>query len=256
MSSILDSLRKSDQKRKGSQKPAINSFQLKQPKKGNIHLLKLIFWVILLSALLIIVLWSWKNGVFNNLSGSESSNTSITTGSESKPLKPPVEAKKPEKTQENLPNQKSIKTPTVIAPPDPNKVKKQAIKQKIQTTVDQRHTTRPKQEKTPPSVNQIDKPAKNVNTAISSSSRVNKTTKKKQQNYQLLHELPFTIRKNLPSVKLNIHVFDPKPENRMVVINGLRLTTGDVIEELVTLKEINEDGALFEFQGQLFMILK
>ena len=83
------------------------------------------------------------------------------------------------------------------------------------------------------------------------------TTKQPQkQQHLMLHQLDFEIRKSIPPVKLNIHIYDPEPENRMVIINGVKFITGDVIEEAITVQEINQQGVVLEFSGTTFLIPK
>ncbi len=77
-----------------------------------------------------------------------------------------------------------------------------------------------------------------------------------KQDYLLIHQINFEIRKNIPPVKLNIHIFDPEPENRMVIMNGVKFVTGDVIEELVTVKEIVKEGVVLEFENIRFLVPK
>lgn len=77
-----------------------------------------------------------------------------------------------------------------------------------------------------------------------------------KQQHLLLHQLDFEIRKSIPPVKLNIHIYDPEPENRMVIINGVKFITGDVIEEAITVQEINQQGVVLEFGGTTFLIPK
>ncbi len=77
-----------------------------------------------------------------------------------------------------------------------------------------------------------------------------------KQDYLLVHQIDFEIRKNIPPIKLNIHIFDPDPENRMVILNGIKYATGDIIEELVTVGEINQEGVVLEFEGIKFLIPK
>ena len=78
-----------------------------------------------------------------------------------------------------------------------------------------------------------------------------------KRSYKLAYELPFSIRKNMPEIKLNIHVYDPDPENRMAVINGLRFGVGDLMEEEnIKVQDITQDGVVLEFEGQAFIVPK
>jgi CHASE3 domain sensor protein len=79
---------------------------------------------------------------------------------------------------------------------------------------------------------------------------------KRKQDYLLLHQIDFAIRKNIPTVKVNIHIYDPLPENRMVLINGERFNIGDTIEELVTIEDIVQEGVVVKFENVKFLIPK
>jgi general secretion pathway protein B len=66
------------------------------------------------------------------------------------------------------------------------------------------------------------------------------------------YELPFSIRKALPPLRLSMHVYAGDPAQRFVVLNDSRLAEGDKTADDVTLREVRKDGAVLEFQGQRF----
>lgn len=66
------------------------------------------------------------------------------------------------------------------------------------------------------------------------------------------YELPFSVRKALPALRLSMHVFAGDPAQRFVVLNDSRLAEGDKTADDVTLREVRRDGAVLEFQGQRF----
>lgn len=66
------------------------------------------------------------------------------------------------------------------------------------------------------------------------------------------YELPFSVRKALPALRLSMHVFASDPAQRFVVLNDSRLAEGDKTSDEVTLREVRRDGAVLEFQGQRF----
>ena len=69
---------------------------------------------------------------------------------------------------------------------------------------------------------------------------------------KLIWELPYAQRREMPEIKLSMHVFAAEPANRFVIINGNRQVEGDEIESL-RLIEIRSDGIVFEHQGQRFL---
>jgi hypothetical protein len=75
------------------------------------------------------------------------------------------------------------------------------------------------------------------------------------QPYRFLYQLPYAVRKNLPALTLNIHVYDQDPKHRLVVINGLDLAIGDTLEGTeVTVKDIIPEGALLSAGGEVFLL--
>lgn len=68
---------------------------------------------------------------------------------------------------------------------------------------------------------------------------------------QPYYELPFSVRKDLPSLKLSMHVYAAEPAQRFIILNDSRMVEGNSQEELA-LREIRPDGAVFEFKGQRF----
>ena len=66
------------------------------------------------------------------------------------------------------------------------------------------------------------------------------------------YELPFNVRKSLPSLSLSMHVYAGDPKQRFVILNDSRLTEGDKTNDEVLLREVRKDGAVLEFQGQRF----
>jgi general secretion pathway protein B len=65
------------------------------------------------------------------------------------------------------------------------------------------------------------------------------------------YELPFSVRKDLPALKLSMHVYAPEPAQRFIILNDSRMIEGNSQDDLA-LKEIRPDGAVFEFKGQRF----
>jgi len=77
-----------------------------------------------------------------------------------------------------------------------------------------------------------------------------------KQKYLYIYQLPFSVRKDIPQIKLNIHVYDKDPANRIVIINGVKLAVGDLIENEILLKEIIQDGVVLEYHDNEFLIPK
>jgi general secretion pathway protein B len=65
-------------------------------------------------------------------------------------------------------------------------------------------------------------------------------------------ELPFSVRKSLPELKLSMHVYMADPSRRFVVLNDSRLTEGEKTSDEIFVREIRPDGVVLEFQNQRF----
>ena len=78
----------------------------------------------------------------------------------------------------------------------------------------------------------------------------------KQQEYPFVYQLPFNIRKEIPKIKLNIHIYDQNKESRLVVVNGENYEIGDLIEETLLIHDIVPEGLVLDFNGQKFLIPK
>ncbi len=65
-------------------------------------------------------------------------------------------------------------------------------------------------------------------------------------------ELPFSVRKALPELRLSMHVYTSDPAQRFVILNDSRIGEGDKTTDDVFVREIRPDGVVLEFQGQRF----
>ncbi|WP_305042302.1 general secretion pathway protein GspB [Geoalkalibacter sp.] len=72
----------------------------------------------------------------------------------------------------------------------------------------------------------------------------------------LLQELPSDLRAGLPEFVFSLHYFTANPAERLARINGRLLREGQVLAEGLVLDEITEGGAVFEYRGQLFEVLR
>ena len=66
-------------------------------------------------------------------------------------------------------------------------------------------------------------------------------------------ELPYGTRKELPDIKLTMHVYSSVPAERFIVIDGERHVEGDDLGDGVVLREISTDGMVLDFKGQRFL---
>lgn len=67
-------------------------------------------------------------------------------------------------------------------------------------------------------------------------------------------ELPLSIRRSLPALTLNIHVFSEQLEERFVLINGERYISGDDLPEGARLVDIRREGAVVDYRDYRFLL--
>lgn len=72
--------------------------------------------------------------------------------------------------------------------------------------------------------------------------------------YVRVWELPLSIRRSLPELRLSIHVFAVEEDQRFVLVNGERFVTGDMILNNVHLVEIRREGAVVDFRDYRFLL--
>ena len=82
------------------------------------------------------------------------------------------------------------------------------------------------------------------------------SVEKLEQKYPYVYQLPFSLRKDIPKLNLNIHVYDKDPDNRIAIINGVRFAIEDMIDDIVLVKDIIPEGVILEFNNRVFLIPK
>jgi general secretion pathway protein B len=66
------------------------------------------------------------------------------------------------------------------------------------------------------------------------------------------YALAFAVRKELPPLKLSMHVYAADPKQRFVILNDSRMSEGDSSPDGLDLRSIRPDGVILEFKGQQF----
>lgn len=66
-------------------------------------------------------------------------------------------------------------------------------------------------------------------------------------------ELPLSVRRSIPELKLNIHVYALEEERRFVLINGTRYGVGDSVDG-AQIVAIRPEGAVMDFQSHRFLL--
>jgi len=67
-------------------------------------------------------------------------------------------------------------------------------------------------------------------------------------------QIPQALRDGLPEFRINVLVYAENPEDRFLLINGLRLVERDELTDGVVLDEIRRDGAVFTYRKYRFLV--
>jgi len=69
-----------------------------------------------------------------------------------------------------------------------------------------------------------------------------------------LGDMPASYRASFPNIRVDVHVYDPQPNKRFVLINGRRYREGDMLSEGPKLVEIRAQGLVMDSQGQRVLL--
>jgi general secretion pathway protein B len=69
-----------------------------------------------------------------------------------------------------------------------------------------------------------------------------------------LDELPASIRRAIPALRIDGHVQSPSAANRMLVVNGQPLREKETLVPGLQLESVADDGAIFTWRGQRFQV--
>jgi general secretion pathway protein B len=70
----------------------------------------------------------------------------------------------------------------------------------------------------------------------------------------LYQDLAVTSGSNLPQLRLDLHVYAAKPEDRFALINMRRMHEGDSLPGGVRVDAITPDGVVMEHNGTKFLL--
>jgi len=282
MSTILDSLKKSSDKRDGATNNSLGSFSFSNRNNPS-KLTRYILPFILISLTSALLYWGY-NYLYDESENPTVSN--VTTNRDSNEIEPIEKISKNKKTNSNHSNATIV--PEKIQRPATTDVRDKiksirAIKDQQEKDKNLVHLNRQNSSFVESNDNRIsfDKENDNeqevkeeaikeqkqeqitqptVKLSLPKGNQEKISTKQKneteisKQDYLLIYQLPFSIRKDLPQIKLNIHVFDESPENRLVIINGTKFIIGDMIDDQVLIKDIVKTGVLLEFNNHEFLV--
>lgn len=98
----------------------------------------------------------------------------------------------------------------------------------------------------------VSMPGTGHKTVITSTQAAVIETRQPQDTVLEMDELPFDVLQHIPVLEFSAHVYSSNPMQRSIVINGRFMEEGDRLASDLFLSEITPDGAIFDFQGQLF----
>lgn len=73
-----------------------------------------------------------------------------------------------------------------------------------------------------------------------------------EQGVMTMGELPLSIRQELPSMQISLHLYSTRPGNSFVSINGQMLQEGEDPAPGIKLEQITPDGMIFTYKGYRF----
>ncbi len=71
-----------------------------------------------------------------------------------------------------------------------------------------------------------------------------------------LSELPYDVRRSIPKLTINVFVYSDDPQESFVMIDMVKVKTGQTIQEGMVLKEIRPDSLVVDYQGRTFQIAR
>jgi hypothetical protein len=261
MSTILDSLKKSSDKRDDSSDKSLDNFNFAggHKSKGSQTLLIVLLLLIATAA----ISYFGFQYLYSDDPQVEEDTTQIIPGSEPVVEESLTEVVDNEKIQK--PNNTDVKQ-RIQAIKANRANEEQKLKQlNQQLPVEKAEVI--KQENSEPEKVELAKPEQNnspvgekkeptITLAMPDENASKPVSSVREQQYIYLFQLPFSIRKEIPKIALNIHVYDKDPDNRIAIINGVKLAVGDLIENEILLKEIVRDGIVLEYNDREFLVPK
>lgn len=67
-------------------------------------------------------------------------------------------------------------------------------------------------------------------------------------------QIPQNLRESMPEIRITVLVYAERPEDRFLLVNGVRLVEKEELGSGVTLDEIRRDGAVFVYRNYRFLV--
>lgn len=74
------------------------------------------------------------------------------------------------------------------------------------------------------------------------------------ERVQRLQDMPAAFRAGFPAAAVQVHVYDPEPAKRWLLIDGHRYREGEALAQGTRIVEIRPDGVVFEQGGQRVLV--
>jgi len=69
-----------------------------------------------------------------------------------------------------------------------------------------------------------------------------------------ISEIPDSVRKKIPNIAFEGHIYSSTPERRSIMVNGRKMREGEVVGDRLLIRQITPEGAEFEYEGYRFRL--
>ena len=255
MSLILEALRKSEAERRRGRAPDLHA-ELPPAHSRSRRMLPPWLWIVATIVLLLVAMLLWMLG--RDVPGSVARGQQEPAANTAQEARPPADEGEPA-TASSLPpfpRVDRIAAPPAEPSPTPAPATSPAPRIEEQNDNDAVATTAPAREATaasPPSgpaVTATDAPLSPANTPTPASAPAPApASPPTRSTIARLSELPPEERKQLPAMKLSMHMWNERPAQRFVIIDGQRYVEGDRIGSAVV-DAIDGDGVILDLNGR------
>jgi general secretion pathway protein B len=237
MSFILDALKKSESDRQRQSGPALFEVKVAPPRT------RLPLWAVAIAALLVvnlgIVMWM----VLRHPGAATAAAASAHAGTAA----PTAPAPAPAATPAAAPAVVAAVAPAVAAPTVPTAARESgAGPARAASTVETPGSASGSEESNPDDYAPAqEQPAQGLGTHVKRGTG---------EGVPLYQDASATPGKPIPQLRLDLHVFATRPQDRFVMINMHKVHEGDTLPEGVHVDSITPDGAILSYNGSRFLL--
>jgi general secretion pathway protein B len=282
MSFILDALKKLEQKRQQDSVPSLTTIHtpnLHKPKKKPIWPYLLLIGLLINAGILTAWLRPWSSEVESTAVQTTAADThefvsakEISPGPETaSPEKSSIDARKAADTEvtekqatpskpaavEQKPSVKPADEPAPIAKEKPSPVEEetastestpeeQVVSLDLTPSVDELENLR--------EVIKKERELTEINTISKDDLHSKQAEDKPEREILELNELPAEVRKKIPDISINGHIYSSNSSSRLTNINGSLVREGDTVTGKLKVNEITMTGVIFDYDGLRFRV--